>query len=151
MSNPQHLDPAQLLQARNECIGFQLANKSIEVSEEDTTWDKLDKAFHEVPHSKFIEQAQYLKEQLLPKIAEKRGITHPDYKFYYAVFESLMYSLKVLDRDHSLRFRLTNEKSLREFYQNKVVHYEDELLRFITMEDLLRSETAKEIITRNTL
>ena len=151
MSNPAHLKPEQLIPARNECIGFQLANKSIQVDDTDDVFTKLDKAFHEVPQSKFIEQAQYLKEQLLPKIAEKRGIDHADYKFYYAVFESLMYSLVIMDRDYSLRFRLSNEKMLREFYQAKVTTYENELLRFTTIEDLLASETAKNLLTRNTL
>lgn len=142
----QKLSAAEILKARSECVSFLLVKHGIQETSEEDAAAQLNKAFHDIPHSRFIEQCQYLKEYMLPKIAANRGEDSPDYRFYFGVFESLMYSMKLLDRDFNLRMRLSNEKSLREFYQGKMQSYEMELMKLTTMQDLLASETATDLM-----
>ena len=47
---------------------------------------------------KFFDQAQYIDNELLPKIIKTRGIEHPDYIFFREVYKSLLYAVMVADR-----------------------------------------------------
>jgi len=140
------LKPEEVHEAFRSCISFQLANKSM-TNEETESWHQaLAKAFSEVPQIKLIEQAQYLKEIILPK-AIKAGENSDQYKFYYGVFESLMFSIKIMDRDYSLRMRLSNEMLLNEFLNKRVLFLQNELLRYTTMESLSMKELATDLLT----
>lgn len=144
------LTPSEIIDARQQCTTFLLVKMGINPASESENNDLLNKSFHDIPHSKFIEQCQYLKEYMLPKIAANRGENSADYKFYFGVFQSLMYSMKLLDRDFNLRMRLSNEKSLREFYQGKMQTYEAELMKHTTIQDLLATETANDLLFKKT-
>ena len=108
--------------------------------------EKLKRAYADIPETKIISQAYYLKEQMLPRIAEKRGEDSEDYQFYFSLLKSLMYMLAVLGRDYRIRHQLSNEKLMREFYQNKCTFYESELMKYTTIENLITSESAQEIM-----
>lgn len=141
--------PAEKVQpALRDCISYQLAKKSITDDPSESWHSKLDKAFHEVPQVKYIEQAQYMREHMLPKIEKSRGIDSPEYKFYYSVFESLMYAISLCDRDQSLRRRLSNEKLMNEILHQRTLFYESELQRYTTLEDLTEKELATELLKR---
>lgn len=147
-----NLKPEQVKPALRECISFQLANKSNEqIGNDEQTAKALARAFEKVPQVKFIEQAQYIKNVLLPKIAATRGAESSDYKFHYAVFESLMYSITVVDRDQSIRLMISNEKILNEFLQKRLAFYQTELQKYTTLENLTISELTSELTTKNSI
>ena len=138
----ESLKPEQVLDAYHQCISYQLANNSMTKDENENWHQALERAFREVPQVKLIEQAQYIKEIILPK-AIKAGIDSDQYKFYYGLFESIMYSIKILDREYSLKMRLSNEMLMNEFLNKRVLFLQNELTRFTTMDEL----TAKELVT----
>lgn len=144
------LKPEEIPGAYKDCIAYQLSNKSITVESDASFSESFKKAFDEIPHKKYIEQASYLKNYMLPKIEKSRGLDSAEYKFYYSVFESLMYACALLDRDYSLRYRLGTSKIELEFYRTKVGFYETELQRYTTMEDLHAKELANLLITQKT-
>lgn len=146
-----NLPPEKINPALRDCLSFQLSNKGLEQMEEkETTSSALNRAFQKIPQIRFIEQAQYLREHMLPKIAASRGTNSSDYQFYYAVFESLMYSIKLADRDQSIRLMISNEKLLNEFLQKKVLFYETELQKYTSLEELTTQELATELAKRQT-
>ena len=142
----ESLKPEEVLGAFQNCISFQLASKSMTKEDSETWHQALGRAFCEVPQVKLIEQAQYLKEIILPK-AEKSGLNSDQYKFYYGVFESIMYSIKILDRDYSLRMRLSNEMLMNEFLNKRVQFLQNELTRYTTMDELTAKELATDLLT----
>ena len=142
----ESLKPEEVLDAFHNCISYQLANKSMTKDENENWHQALDRAFHGVPQVKLIEQAQYLKEVILPK-AIKAGIESDQYKFYYGVFESIMHSITILDRDFSLRMRLSNEILMNEFLNKRVLFLQNELTRYTTMEELASKELATDLLT----
>ena len=142
----ESLKPEEVHDAFRSCISFQLASKSMTKDESESWHQALDKAFHDVPQVKLVEQAQYFKEVILPKAAAA-GIESAQYKFYYGVFESLMYSIKIMDRDYSMRMRLSNEMLLNEFLNKRVLFLQNELQRYTTMEDLSMKELATDLLT----
>jgi hypothetical protein len=146
------LPPEKINPSLRECISFQLVNQSKEdLQPEESLSDALKRAFDAIPQKKYIEQAQYLREHMLPKIAQSRGEASSDYKFYYSVFESLMSAIKMADRDQSLRLMISSEKLLNEFLTKKILFLESELLKYTTLEQLSINELATELSTRKTV
>lgn len=146
------LSPEQIKPALRDCISFQLANKKNETLQEtETTAAAIKKAFEKIPQVKFIQQAQYIKNVLLPKIEQTRGVNSTEYQFHYSVFESLMYSIVLCDRDQSLRLMISNEKILNEFLQKRLAFYQTELQKYTTLENLTVSELTAELTTKNSI
>ncbi len=146
------LKPEQIKPALRECISFQLANKSgIQLTEQTSTAEALKKAFEKIPQVKFIQQAQYIKNVLLPKIKSTRGENSSEYKFHYEVFESLMYSIVLADRDQSIRLMISNEKILNEFLQKRLAFYQSELQKYTTLENLTINELTAELTTKSSI
>lgn len=137
------LEPNQIPSALRNLESFVLTKKGVPDAEQQ---QRLSEAFHEVPETRIIEQAHYLKEHMLPRIAQNRGQDSEDYRFYYSLVESLMYMLKVLGRDYQLRHELSNQKLLNEFIQRRCVFLEGELQRYTTIEDLLYKQTSQGIV-----
>lgn len=150
MQNKNKLAPTEYNNAMTQALSFQIANKGASIKENESFASAYDKVFHEVPQVKYLQQAQYLQNIVLPQIEAKRGNKSDMFVFYYGVFESLMYAIKLLDRDYSLRYRFTNEKMLNDYYRKKVVFYEEQLQQYTTIEDLLMKETAQDL-TRKTM
>lgn len=145
------LPPEKINPALRDCISFQLSNKGLnELDTQESNASALSRAFDNIPQVKYIEQATYLKEHMLPKIATSRGIESSDYKFYYAVFESLMNAIRMADRDQSFRRMISNEKLLNEFLQKRVLFLESELIKYTTLEQLTMQELATELSNRQT-
>lgn len=145
------LPPEKINPALRDCISFQLSNKGLDdIDTQESNASALSRAFEKIPQVKYIEQAQYLREHMLPKIAASRGIESSDYKFYYAVFESLMSAIKMADRDQSLRLMISNEKLLNEFLQKRVLFLQAELQKYTTLDQLTMQELATELSNRQT-
>lgn len=143
------LPPEKINPALRECISFQLSNKGLpELEEKESNDSALKRAFDSIPQVRFIEQAQFLKNSMLPKIVANRGIDSSDYKFYYGVFESLMAAIRIADKEQSFKIMISNEKLLNEFLQKRIRFYESELQRYTSLEELSAKELATELCNR---
>lgn len=144
------LQAHQIKPALRECISFQLASKGKEpLKEDEKNFEAINRALDHVPQKKFIEQSQYLKNIMLPKIEKNRGIESSEYKFYYSVFESLLYAITIMERDQTFRRMISQEKLYNEFIKKRVLFLEKELMRYITIEDLTTKELTEELFLRN--
>lgn len=106
----------------------------------------IQKAYAALPQTKIIDQAHYLKEHMLPRIAKNRGEDSEDYNFYFGLVQSLMYMLAVLGRDQRLKHEISNLKLMRDVLQSKVLFYEEQLQKYTSIEDLINTESAQDII-----
>ena len=140
----------QIKPALRECIAFQLASKSMEpISENEKLSDAINRALEKIPQVKYIEQSQYLKNIMLPKIAKNRGNNSSEYKFYFGVFESLMFAIRIIEREQTYRRMISQEKLYNEFLKKRVLFLEKELMRYTTMDDLTTKELTEELFARN--
>lgn len=143
------MKPEQINPALRECISFELANNNqndIEPTENLAT--ALSRAIDTIPQVKFIEQAQYFKNILLPEIEKKRGKETSNYKFYLSVFKSLMYSIKIADKEQTFRRLISQEKLYNEFLRKRVLFLESELMRYTTLDNLTTKELTEELFNR---
>lgn len=137
----------QIYEADKKNLAFLLAAKNVDESL--TERERLNICFAEQPQAKYIMQMQYLREIALPAIEKKAGRDSDIYKMYFTIFESLMYSLKLIDRDTINRMKISNENTLNSFYRKKTAFYEAELMKYTTIDDLLNKETANDLINLN--
>lgn len=143
------MKPEQINPALREIISFQLAsNSKSNIEENETFASALNRSVETIPQVKFIEQAQYLKNVLLPEIEKKRGKDNANYKFYFGVFESLMFSIKIADKEQMYRRLISQEKLFNEFIKKRVLFLENELMRYTTLENLSTKELTEELFSR---
>lgn len=144
------MKPEQIKPALRECISFQLASKSMEpIAETETASEAIKRAIEKIPQVKYIEQSQYLKNIMLPKIAKHRGIESSEYKFYFGVFESLMFAITIIERDQAYRRMISQEKLYNEFIKKRVLFLEKELMKYTTLDELTTKELTEELFSRN--
>ena len=95
------MKPEQINPALREIISFQLAsNNKNDIEEKETFASALNRSIENIPQIKFIEQAQYFKNVLLPEIEKVVN--------YYKPSTIYTHSMGDINRDH----RLTAEASL---------------------------------------
>jgi hypothetical protein len=110
-----------------------------ELSEEEQK--KLVDGLQNVPQKQMLDQAQYLENILLPKIAINRGVESEDYKFYKSVSDSLLWAIFIVDRFEFLKTEYATEQLMREFLQEKLIIYKNELNKYQTAEEMIMSHT----------
>lgn len=93
--------------------------------------------WEKVPTFQMINQCQQLKEQILPRIAQKMGAESADYTMWSGVLNSLLWAIQLNDRCTQLELKYLRARSLGAFYMEQNAKLEAELLRFTTMEDFL--------------
>lgn len=146
------MKPEQINPALREIISFQLAsNGKNDIEEKETFASALNRSLEAIPQVKFIEQAQYLKNVLLPEIEKKRGKDNANYKFYFGVFESLMFSIKIADKEQMYRRLISQEKLFNEFIKKRVLFLENELMRYTTLDNLSTKELTEELFSRQNM
>jgi hypothetical protein len=94
----------------------------------------------EIPLRKFYDQAQYIEKILLPKIAESRGESHDDYKFFCDVYRSLLYAVMIVERGNNLILKMQHVNQFNALLQARADLAERELMKYTTMEDLLMTD-----------
>lgn len=147
-----NLQPNQIAPALRECISFQLtANQKQDIAPDETIGQAFNRAIDKIPQVKFINQAHYIKNVLLPAIEKKHGMKSANYQYYFGVFESLMYCIKLADNDQLHRRMYSQEKLYNEFLQKRVLFLESQLLKFTTLESLTNEELANEIFNRTSI
>ena len=132
-----NLKPEEIPGALRDLEAFVLANKGLTA---------IEHAYAQVPEVKLIEQAQYLKEHMLPRIAEKRGVENDDYKFYYGLVESLMDGIKKTNAAARESLDKANDKIYIKYLLYRLNTVEEMLLEHTTMEKILARESARELI-----
>lgn len=98
--------------------------------------DGLPFRLEDIPIKKFYDQAQYIDQELLPKIARQRGEDSADLKFFHEVYKSLLYAIMVVDREKNIVSKLQKEMQLRRILQDRLNFAEKELTKYATVEDL---------------
>lgn len=102
---------------------------------------KLYQGMKRVPIKKIFDQAQYLDNDLLPRIKEKHGVDSTHYKFYKEVLDTLLWCAFIFERYNFLQTKFLNNCQLLDFYKERCTKYEAELQKYTTMEDLLMSSS----------
>jgi hypothetical protein len=97
-------------------------------------------AIEDIPVKKFYDQAQYLENELIPKVIKVRGVDHPDVKFFKEVYRSLLFAVMVADRERNLIMKLQQINQIRGIQATRLDFCERELLKYTTMEDLYFTE-----------
>lgn len=143
------MKPEQIKPALRDCISFQLASKQqTDIEQNESLSTALNRAIEYIPQVKFIDQAHYLKNVLLPEIEKKRGKESGNYKYYFSVFESLMYAIKIADKEQTFRRLISQEKLYNEFLKKRVLFLENELMRYTTLDSLSTKELTEELFNR---
>lgn len=106
---------------------------------------KAAKAIEEIPVRKIYDQALYIEKELLPRIEKKSGAQSTDYQFFREVYKSLLWSIAILDRFDRVTRSDSNSKLENEIWRERCGILERELQKYITMEDLLLSDSIDRI------
>lgn len=136
----------ELLKAIQDNISYYLAAKSIAPQEV----DKWEKAFASIPASRYHSLAQQLKNNVLKKIEEKTGTNNEQFKFYFSLYEALIFLTTMIDREDYYKYQLSSKELELQFYKSKLAFYENELQKFTTIESLLTKESALEAYNTTT-
>lgn len=99
----------------------------------------------DIPVKKFYEQAQFLENDLIPRIIKSRGEDHPDVKYFREVYRSLLFAVMVADRERNLIMKLQQINQIRLINETRLNFLERELLKYTTIEDLYYTEAADHI------
>lgn len=93
-----------------------------------------------IPERKLLDDAQYLLNDLLPRILNSKGEASQEYKFFRGLVDSLTYCLKMRSMYETLLARFQREQFMGVIYREKAELYEAELLKYKTVEDLIQAE-----------
>ena len=95
----------------------------------------------DVPVSQMIDQAIYIRDELLPAVEKKKGGRESaDYEFFANVFRSLLYAIVLSDRYDFLNREVQHGKFAGVLVRERVEYLERELLKYTTLEDLYHSD-----------
>lgn len=106
---------------------------------------KLVDALELVPQKKMLNDAQYLLNDLLPRIVQKHGDKSEEYKFFRGLVDTIMWSLFIMGRYENMLQKLQHIQLLAEIYKSRMELAERELLNYTTVEDLTLADTLKDI------
>lgn len=95
---------------------------------------------HEIPAKRFMDQVQYLENEILPQIEKRGGSETDQYKYFTAVVESLLYAIMVKDREYNLLNRCQQLQQINLILSARNEFLEKELQKYVTMEDLFLTE-----------
>jgi hypothetical protein len=95
---------------------------------------------HEIPARRFMDQAQYVENKILPLIEKREGKESVQYKYFQEIFDSLLYSIMVKDREGNLLNKLQQLQQINIILTERLAFCEKELLKYATMEDLYLTE-----------
>lgn len=95
----------------------------------------------DVPVGQMIDQAIYIRDELLPAVERKKGgKDSADYIFFSGVFRSLLSAVVMADRYEFLQREVGYAKLTGSIVKDRLQYLEQELLKYTTLEDLFRSD-----------
>jgi hypothetical protein len=106
---------------------------------------KTAKAIEEIPVRKIYDQALYIENELLPRIEKKSGQQSTDYQFFREVYRSLLWAIVILDRFDRVCRSDSHTSLINEILYERCALMEKELAKYITMEDLLLTDSVDRI------
>lgn len=119
-----------------------LARASLEeyTDEERERLKKLAPGLRDIPVKKMMDQALYIREQLLPQIEKKSG-RKDDYKFFDGVADSLLWGIMLADRYRSIELIFGNTKVSYQLMIDRVSLLERELAKYDAARDIMYTES----------
>ncbi len=110
---------------------------------------KLVDALAIVPQKKMLDDAQYLLNDLLPRIKSNKGETSHEHKFFRGLVDTIMWALFIQSRYENLLTKYQQVQFLSVMYRQKMDLAETELQKYMTTEDLIRADVLNDY--RNTI
>lgn len=102
--------------------------------------EPITRGIENVPVNMIFKQAQYIENNLLPKIESQHGKDSEQYRTFRDIFKSLLWCIAVIDRYDALKMKCINTRLLMEFYRDNAEKTERELMKYTTMEDFFLSD-----------
>lgn len=99
--------------------------------------EKMTAGMRDVPVAKMIHAVNYIDKNLLPAIKKKSGEKSADYEFFKEVIDYLLWAIVIVDRYDHLEGVWIRQKIEKKLLQELNEYYEKELMKYVTMEDLL--------------
>jgi hypothetical protein len=110
-----------------------------------TMTKKIAAGVADIPVKKMIDQAQFIHENLLPRVKKKGGEQSADYQFFKSVYDSLLWGIVMADRYESLERRFGQLKVFNALTQENVALLEQELQKYITLEEFFLSDSLNQV------
>lgn len=101
---------------------------------------RLVQGMRDIPVVKFIEQALYLRNEMLPAIEKKKGKTSSEYTFFENVERSLLWAIMCVDRYENLSLRYYQQKVTMQVQHENLTILERELAKFQAVEDIFLTD-----------
>lgn len=98
-----------------------------------------------IPVKKIIDLSQYLTNIIIPQIFKNKGPDSLEHKNFKAISDAIIWALHVMSLQDSTLYQLSNEKLLADFYRQKCLFYERQLMQYTTADDLLMQETFNDL------
>ena len=89
----------------------------------------------DIPIKKFYDQAQYLENEILPKIKDPGQL-----QTFQDIYKSLLYAVMIVDRGNHLILKLQQINQLNNINYEGRLLAERELLKYTTMEDIIMTD-----------
>lgn len=100
---------------------------------------KIAEGIADIPVKRMIDQALFLKENILPRIKSKAGDKAPDYIFFSGVYDSLLWAIVMADRYEYLEGRYVRLKCFEVLTRENMARMEAELQKYMTLEEFFLS------------
>lgn len=99
----------------------------------------------DIPVRKIMDNALHLRNVILPQIEKKQGRNSDNYRFFESVYDTLLWSIVVIDRFEGLEASLTRTKVMNILYREQSDGYYQELMKYAAFEDYLLGGACKRI------
>lgn len=96
---------------------------------------------HEIPARRFMDQAQYLENVILPQIEKRGGYDTEQFKYFHEIIQSLLFAIMVKDRENNILNKCQQLQQINMILSARNVFLEKELLKYSTVEDLFLTES----------
>lgn len=103
----------------------------------------LHRGLNLIPVHKVLQHLQYLQNTILPAVEKRNGGASTEYQHFKGITDALVWAINTNGYHDRLMMELSNERLLCEFYRDKCLFYQNELMRYTTREDLAYEETFK--------
>jgi hypothetical protein len=103
-------------------------------------WKVIRELMNKMPANKMIGAINYIDSNLLPAVKRKSGDNSPDYLFFAGLIEILQYSIVLYDRMRLLENMHANLRLDAQLLRERVLLYEQELMKYSTAEDLVLAD-----------
>ena len=98
-----------------------------------------------IPVKRIIDLSQYITNIILPQVNKNKGPDSVEYRNFKGVSDALIWALHTMTLQDRTLYELSNEKLLTDFYRQKALFYEKQLLQYTTMDNLIMQESFNDL------